>query len=216
MVYLFIGEDSVAKDLKLKALKQEILDKNTEPFNLDTVYAKELTLKELQEKLIYLPLRNSRRVLIIKDAQNLKEEIKDFLLRYVKKPSQQIVLVLDAYSQGKPQDFLNRISGYAKTCRFQEARKPDAFALSRCIELKKADYALRLLNELLKNGERPERILGGLRYVWEKGSSSSLDASRKLRLLLNCDIDIKTGKLKPVFALEKLVVALCSAAPSRN
>jgi len=210
MVYLFVGEDSPSKDIKLKALRLEFLDKNTEQFNLDICYGKELTLKDLQEKLIYLPVKSSRRLLVVKDAQDLKEDLKDFILEYAKKPNNQVVLVLDVNPQGKPREFLQSIYRYAKTYHFKETKQPDAFTLSRTIELKKPDYALRLLNQLLKNGERPERILGGLRYAWEKESGSSVLMKRKLKLLLNCDIDIKTGRLNPLFALEKLVISLCS------
>nr|HPL83037.1 hypothetical protein [Candidatus Omnitrophota bacterium] len=62
----------------------------------------------------------------------------------------------------------------------------------------------------IKDGERPERILGGLRYSLENNVQDVKGLRRRLKLLLNCDIEIKTGKLKPVFALEKLVVNLCA------
>lgn len=81
--------------------------------------------------------------------------------------------------------------------------------------MNKPDYALRILNELLRNGERPERILGGLRYAWEREFTPGVEAKRRLKLLLNCDINIKTGKLKPNFALEKLVISLCSLPGKR-
>jgi DNA polymerase III delta subunit len=69
-----------------------------------------------------------------------------------------------------------------------------------------------VLNQLLKKGERPERILGGLRYSWENSIATPLETRRRLKALLNCDIDIKTGRLKADFALERLVVSLCSLA----
>ncbi len=210
MVYLFIGEGSASKDVKLKALRQEILSGNTESFNLDVVYAQELTRKELQEKLIYLPVKNARRLLVIKEAQNLKEDVKDFILQYVQKPSKHVSLVIDVSPRGKPPGFVNQLQRFVQVIRFQETRQPDTFTLGRSIELGKLDTALRLLNQLLKNGERPERILGGLRYTWEKDRGTPVELRRKLRLLLNCDIDIKTGRLKPAFALEKLVIGLSS------
>jgi hypothetical protein len=56
------------------------------------------------------------------------------------------------------------------------------------------------------------RILGGLGYTWERDVMAPLEAKRRLKLLLNCDVEIKTGRLKPNFALEKLVISLCGAA----
>jgi DNA polymerase III delta subunit len=109
----------------------------------------------------------------------------------------------------KTDSFIKNISRFVKPVRFKETVHPDTFALGRSIDLKRADSALRILSGLLKDGERPERILGGLRYAWEKNAAHPLEKRKKLKCLLICDIDIKTGKLKPLFALEKLVVSLC-------
>jgi len=212
MVYLFLGEDFLSKDKQLKAIRQQLLPKETEQFNLDKLYAKELTLKTLQERLLCLPVRVPQRIVVIKDAQDLKEEIKEFILKFAKSPNKQIILVLDISETDKRDQFVNQVYRFAKTFRFKEAPRLDTFALSRQIALKKADFSLRILNQLLRDGEKPERILGGLRYAWEKDAAHPLEAKKRLKLLLNCDIEIKTGRLKPVFALEKLVISLCGAS----
>lgn len=209
MVYLFIGIDSSFKDIQLKAIRKEFLKKETEQFNLDILYARELTLKGLQERLSYLPVKNPRRIVVIKDAQNLRDDAREFIFKYVKEPHKEIILVLDIDQRDKAEEFINRVYRYAKVYSFKETKQPDTFTLSRQIALKKPDFSLRVLNWLLKHGEKPERILGGLRYSLERDTASPLEMKRKLKLLLNCDIDIKTGKLKPIFALEKLVINLC-------
>lgn len=214
MVYLFIGEDPALKDIQLKAIRKEFLKKETEQFNLDILYAKELTLKDLQERLFYLPVKNPKRIVIVKDAQNLREDAKDFILNYVKEPHKQIVLVLDISQRDSLEEFISHADRYAKTYYFKETKRPDTFTLNRQIALKRPDYALRVLNQLLKAGERPERILGGLRYSLERETAPPLEMKRKLRFLLNCDIDIKTGKIKPVFALERLIIKLCGLGKS--
>jgi DNA polymerase III delta subunit len=216
MVYLFIGEDTFSKALKLKAIKSEFLKAETAQFNFDILYAKELTLKDLQEKLIYLPVKSPKRILVIKEAQALKEESKEFIIKYTEAPYKQLILILDIDRQDNKDEFVNRLYKHARIIRFRETKPPDTFTLSRQIELRKPDYALRLLNQLLKDGERPERILGGLRYSFERNTPGSLELKRRLRLLLNCDIAIKTGKLKAVFALERLVIQLCSQSPPRK
>ncbi|MFA5144738.1 MAG: hypothetical protein WC723_01840 [Candidatus Omnitrophota bacterium] len=216
MVYLFLGEDCLSKDAQLKAIRKEFFKKETEQFNLDILYARELTLKDLQERLFYLPVNNPKRIIVIKEAQNLKEGVRDYIIKYIKEPYKQIILVLDITQPDKSKEFIGHLRRYVKACHFKETKQLDTFALSRQIALSKPDYALRVLDQLLKAGERPERILGGLRYAWERDTASALTMKRKLRLLLNCDIDIKTGKLKPVFALERLVINLCGAARERN
>jgi DNA polymerase III delta subunit len=210
MVYLFIGEDHPSKELQLKKIKQEFLSKGTEQFNQDILYGKELHLKDLQEKLFSLPVNSPKRLVVIKAFQDLKEEVRPFLLNYVKKPYKQVVLVLDADANYlKAGEFINSIARQAKVLRFKEMPTLNTFTLGRAIMAKKPDYALVTLNQLLQSGERPERILGGLRFVCEKDSTNTLETKKRIKLLLACDIEIKTGKLKPSFALEKLVVSLC-------
>ena len=209
MIYLFIGSDNLVKDAQLKKLKDHVLSKGTEQFNLDILYARELTQKALQEKLLTLAVKNPKRLVIIKNIEDLKDEVKEFLERYVRKPYPQVVVAMDLNRLDKADSFIKNISRFVKPVRSKETVHQDTFALGRSIDLKKADSALRILSGLLKDGERPERILGGLRYAWEKNAAHPLEKRKRLKYLLACDIDIKTGKLKPLFALEKLVISLC-------
>ncbi len=211
-VYVFVGQDPVNKDVALNRIKKELLPKDVEDFNSDVLYAKELKLITLQEKILALPLNSERRIIIIKDCQYLKDNIKEFILDYAKKPFSSMVLVLDITDTAKKNVFLNAISGYSQVYCFKEPPHLDAFALNRQIELKKKDSALRILAQLLKNGERPEMIMGGLRYSWEKYQVEPIELRKRISALLNCDIAIKTGKLKSDFALENLIVKLCGFA----
>ncbi len=212
MVYLLIGQDVLAKETQLKKIKQELLPHQLQDFNLDTLYAKEITLKDIQERFLAIPLKALKRIIVIKDADFLNKESRNFILEYAKKQNKQLVLVLDFAQYDYKDEFIKGISKHASLLRFKETVDPDTFALSRQIELKKTDLALRILNQLLKNQEAPEKILGGLRFVWEKQNMHNALAKKKLKLLLSCDLEIKTGRLKPAFALEKLVVSLCGFA----
>jgi DNA polymerase III delta subunit len=209
MVYLLLGQDTLSKDIQIKKLKQQFLPSQTQEFNLDTLYARDASLKELQERLLCIPVHSPRRMIIIRQAHLLKEEIKEFILKYARAPRKDMLLVMEAEAVEKKDNFLSSLARYARVMRFKDAQKPNTFLMNRYIELRRPDYALRVLGELLQDGERPERILGGLRYIWEKDVSSAAELKRRMRLLLGCDIDIKTGKLRPSFALEKLVIGLC-------
>jgi len=209
LVYLVIGEDNFSKDAKIKRIKEGLFSKDIENFNLDTLYAKDLTLRDLQERLLCLPVNAKKRIVIIKDTQQLKEDIRSFLLRYLTKPIPQVVLVFESQRLDPKDEFFRYLLRHAETSRFKETVRPDTFTLSRQIELRRPDFALRMLHWLLKNGEKPERILGGLRYALLRSAVSHLEKRRRLRLLLGCDIDIKTGRLRPNLALEKFVVQMC-------
>lgn len=210
MVYLFAGQDNFSKDLKLKKIKEEFLSEVLKDFNSDVLYAKDASLLILQEKLLYFPLKLKKRILVIKEAGGLKKEIQEFIIKYIKKPDPGIILVLDFQHYDPKDEFINSLARYSQLVRFKESIPLSTFTLSRQIQLQRTDEALRVLNELLKNGEKPERILGGLRYAAEKYAFSPHEGRKRLEILLNCDIEIKTGRLRPDFALEKLVISLCN------
>ncbi|PIP19633.1 MAG: hypothetical protein COT38_05475 [Candidatus Omnitrophica bacterium CG08_land_8_20_14_0_20_41_16] len=209
MVYLLIGQDSPAKDIELKRIRKEFLLKELEQFNLDILYAEGLSLKGLQERLLVLPVKSPKRVLVIKNSEKLDKEIKDFITEWPKKPYHNIILILDINHENRKDAFIRALNKHAKIIRFRENISLNTFDLSRSIEERRPDYALRVLNQLIKDGEWPEMILGGLRYSLENSLMSAPQVRLRLKLLLNCDIEIKTSKLKPAVALEKLVVNLC-------
>ena len=219
MIYLFVGQDSPhkdsplsAKDIQLKQIKEEFLPKKVEQFNLDTLYAGALKLRELQEKLLLLPVSSSKRIVIVRNAQELSRDIEDFISQWANKSAKEIILLLDIEEQSGKEAFINGLSKHAKIFRFKETLALNTFNLTRQIEQRRPDYALKVLDQLLKDGERPERVLGGLRYALEKSRLNPLEIKRRIRLLVESDIEIKTGKAKPVFILEKLIVRLCSLA----
>ncbi len=212
MLYLFIGQDLPAKDAALKRIKEESLPRKLEDFNLDVLYAEKLTLKELQEKILSIPLNSHKRIVLIRDAQELQKIIDDFIAVWAARQDKNTILILDIGSERPKAAFLRSLSKYAKVIRFKEEIIPSAFNLSRQIEKRQSGKALLILNQLIKEGEPVERILGGLRYSLENNMVNPRGLRLRLRLLLNCDIEIKTGRLKPVFALEKLVVNLCALA----
>ena len=210
MNYLFAGEETQPKDIKLKALKSEVLTQSLAEFNCDTLSAPELTLKLLQEKLKFVPVGSLSRMVIIRQAGLLKENIREFVIAYLAKPYPSVTLVLDMDRYNPKDAFTQKLSRLVKVFRSRDQLQTDSFALHRQIELRRPDSALKLLRQLLENGQKPEMILGGLRYCWSREVTPQALKRRKLKTLLNCDIEIKTGKLRPDFALEKLVLKLCS------
>lgn len=210
MIYLFIGEDSFSKDAQLRQLRQEFLDKETEQFNLDILYARELSLKGLQENALFIPVKSKKRIILIREASYLKEDLQEFILSYAASPSKELLLILDITRHDSRDKFISALSRLARVFRFKEEPHLDTFTLSRQIDSRNAAYALSTLAQLLNTGEKPERIMGGLRYSWDRQRGDITLIKKKFKLLLNCDLDIKTGRLKPAFALERLVVKLCS------
>jgi len=208
--YLFIGQDALSKDARLEKIKEEFLPQGLQYFNFDILHAKELTLLTLQEKILYFPVKASKRIIVIRDAGHLKEDIQEFILGYLRKPSPQVILIFDIQHPDSKDGFIVQLARCTQALRFKETTSVNTFTLGRQIESRRTNDALRVLNQLLKNGEKPERILGGLRYAGEKNAGLPAQTKKVLKALLDCDIDIKTSRLKADFALEKLVIRLCS------
>jgi DNA polymerase III delta subunit len=208
-LYLFTGQDCPAKDAALAKIKADLLPERSSSFNLDTLYAKETDVNELQERLLCLPVKSTRRLVVLKGLSQAKKELKDFLLRYVQKPLEHLVLVMDAGEAADKDDFVGTLSRFCSVQRFGQAVRKNVFDLGRSIEAGRTADSLRILNQLLKSGEKPEMILGGLRHALLR-SSAAVRHKKISLLLLESDLSIKTGGLKPTFSLEKLVVRLCA------
>ena len=239
MIYLFVGEDELAKQEKIQSLKNEILrpcgpqddpsaqNSNkifprgqlfegakrgawAESFNYEAFYAKELTLPLLNEALSRVPVGVKQRLLVIKDILRFKDNFQALLLSRVDNLPDDIILVFDIISMPRQQNpLLNKLLKVARVIHFKSKKKSNAFDLAYEIERRQVESALNVLADLFRAGEKPERILGALRYQFTKQSLNLDERLKKVDLLLAADVTIKTGKLKAQFALEMLVVRLC-------
>lgn len=208
-VYLFLGHDTVSKDQSLDRIKKEILPPSSQEFNLDIVHGRDTALKDLQEKLLLLPVNAPKRILVIRQSEQLKEESKKYLISYCARPNPTTVLVIDFHGSAYKDAFVSGVSRFAAVMRFREERRSTVFDLARAIDARQAQASLQILHSLLQEGEKPERILGALRSSWERTMSQKQELAKRLRLLLVSDVDIKTGRVKPAFVLERLIVSLC-------
>jgi DNA polymerase III delta subunit len=208
-IYLVTGQDVPAKDKALKEIKSKYLSAKTEQFNLDTVYAKDVTLEALQEKLLYLAVSAGHRMVVIKQASSLKKDCKEYLEHYVLAPNPAVILVLEMEEFDRKDRFSAAVSGHATVRQFRQGIQKTSFALADEICAGKAAASLMVLHQLLKNGQKPELILGGLRSGLSRNTTDITSMRRLNKLLLECDLAIKTSTLKPSFALERLVVNLC-------
>ncbi len=217
-LHVFLGLDIIGPDGKSKKqitlnnIKSSVFRAGADVFNLDVVHSKELTLKDLQKIFLQLPVNSQNRIIVVKDSKHLKPELKDFISAEVASGLKNgLILILDVNESNPKDDFLAKIMSRARVWRFRQEIQTNTFTLTRQIEAKKSALALKILNQLLKDGEKPERILGGLRYAWMNDLINPLEKKKRLKMLLDCDLEIKTGRVKGDFALERLVVRLCAS-----
>lgn len=209
MVYLFAGEDEVSKKRKLDSLKREFLSKDTKEFNYDVLYAKEIDPLKFKELLKSSTFGGNIRLVIIKDALNLSDSVKEYILSYLRSRDPKTILIIDIKDFDPKDEFIQKVFRYAKTFRFRRPIKVNTFDLSRALEKKDLILSLDILSKLLSRGEKPERILGSLRYQWINDDTLEFaERKRRISLLLDTDINLKRGRLKPNFALELLITKL--------
>lgn len=211
MVYLFIGEDELPKQEKIRSLKKELFSPQVENFNYEALSAKDLTISLFRETLSRLPVASRKRMLVIKDVLRLKEGPQEYFISQIDKLPDYLVVVLDIAAIPREENlFLDRVLKVARVLRFNVPPAINAFGLRRAIEKRDANSALSILADLFKAGEKPERILGALRYQLINNQGFSInDKIKKAGLLLQTDLSIKTGKIRPEFSLEALIVRLC-------
>ncbi len=211
MVYLLTGQDSASKDRLLAELKEKYLPPEARDFNVDILYPSDLTVQGLQEKLLFFPVGSRTRLVVLREAHRLKPAVKTFLSAYAAHPLPEVILVVDL-PQHEPRDpFYRSLAAAARVVVCGQVERIDAFQLGRCIAARRTAQALQLLSRLLQKGEKPELIVGGVRAALSRELAGAR-LTQALRLLLRCDVEIKTGKIRADFALERLMVRLCSLA----
>lgn len=206
-LYLLIGDNEPPKLNKIENLKKETLSGETLEFNLEVLSAKELNLRLLEESLLRLPVKANKRLLIIRNIDELPKDCREKIISYVSKPHPWITLVLEGKSLDKD---IEQIANCAQTLYFRKAGSYDVFALGRAIDNKNQVLALDILSDLLLRGEKVQKILGGLIWHWENTERylSQEKTKNGFEVLLEADLNIKRSLLKPNIALELLVVKL--------
>ncbi len=91
-VYLFHGEEDYFIDELEHALEKNALEESEKAFNQMIVYGRDVTIGALRDMASRLPMMAPRQVIIVREAQDIKDLIN--LQAYVEKPVSSTVLVL--------------------------------------------------------------------------------------------------------------------------
>jgi DNA polymerase III delta subunit len=211
--YLFLGEDEIEKKNKIEAIKERFLDKDFKGIDFEVVYAddKNLSPPKFSEVLSYLPSSPSRkRVVLIKNIESLKEGNRQVLFKYLKNNSESVILLLDTARIDRQDPFLKELAPYVKKIELKTTEKTNAFDLAKAVTSRNPTRALSILHRLLNNRGEPHAILGALLWQWDKTKDklSLPNFKQGLKLLLDTDLRIKTGRLDGELALEMVVIRL--------
>ncbi len=211
MVYLFLGEDTAAKNISINEIKQEHLKSpDSRHFDYEVFYGKKLDLSSFQKAFLALPVAAEKRIIVLREVHSLDKIPQEFLSKYVVHPEPQIILILESEENSPTGNFLEQLISHAKVKYFQGKVKPNTFDMTRAIERRDSVEALSVLSELLSAGVHPLQIMGGLVWFWGKlrGQVSADRFKKGLVVLGQADLNIKRSRLNSEYALEMAVVRL--------
>lgn len=93
-VYLLTGEENYYMDLLTSKFEEEILDEAERDFNLTTLYGLETNAKEICSFAKQYPIMSEKRLIIVKEFQQIDKKELSQLSFYVEKPLASTILVL--------------------------------------------------------------------------------------------------------------------------
>src|SRR5688572_19837283 len=92
--YFITGEDEYQKDDAVRQLVEAALEPGLRDFNLDTRRAAELDPETLGVLLSTPPMMADRRVIVLRDVNTLKKDVRQVLDRYLKGPAPDLLLIM--------------------------------------------------------------------------------------------------------------------------
>lgn len=95
-VYYFHGDDEFLKDEMVRQVIDTAVDPATRDFNLDVRHGAEVDAESLLSLLSTPPMMADRRVVVVRDVNLLKKDVRAALDRYLNSPSPDVVAMLIA------------------------------------------------------------------------------------------------------------------------
>ncbi len=213
MVYLFIGENTSAKQEQISSLKAKWDGpKDSVGFDYEVVYGHHLDPKDLKKTLLSLPAIAPQRLIYIHECEKLNEHCKEILLDFIVSKPKHAIIILDCLTLSEKDGVWSNIRSHAKVYEAPKAVKQNVFDLTAKMTAGRGAEALKVLDTLFDDGLHPLQIMGGIVWAWgnERRRVSPKQYEKGLRDLQEADLNIKRSRLKPEQALEVLVVKLAS------
>jgi len=212
MIYLLIGQDNLAKEHKIAEIKANILPSpESLSFDFQVLYGHRLDNDSLKQSLTTLPAAGKARVVLIHQADELNAGQKAMIVEMEKGSKGGLVVILTAEDLDKKDALFTKYTSSIKASFFGAKARVSVFDLMRAVSLSRKAEALMILDDLLKNGDHPLQIFGGMFWKWknDKKLFSRVKFNQGLLAFQQADFNIKRSQLKPEQALEVLVVKLC-------
>ncbi len=210
MVQIFLGDDLARKDTQIAAHKASLF-KNPQALNFDydNLDASGLAADTLKKALMTLPAVAPKRLVVLRNAHKLKTNDVAVLENFFRNPLEHVDLILES-SENALKGQLHKCMDLCQVNLYSVASVGNAFDMTRLMTAGRAKEALKMLNDLYGEDTHPLQVMGALVWYWGKEGRGFGPAKfeRGLKALEEADLNIKRSRLKPEYAVEKLVVEL--------
>jgi DNA polymerase III delta subunit len=219
MHYLFLGQNIEQWEMHVALLKKDFLfSLEAMGMDLDILYAAKLDPVELKKSLLALPAVAPQRVVIVHDAHTMNSHNKTLILDHLTSSASNVVLVIESCEWKSDDAYVKKLFPFVKLVELgREAEHVDVFAMTRAMGIRKVAEALKILSQLLEEGHHPLQIMGGIVWFWGKMRGRLIPERfmAGLQALQEADLYIKRSRIGPEYALELLVVKLCTLTAAR-
>ena len=212
MIYLIIGHDVLAKDKNISELKDRYLSTfESENLDYETFNSHKLDPDILKQSLIALPIISKYRLVVLRSVEKLSTHNKNLLLSITESLTEKTILILDADVLDGKTTFYKKMSVRSKLIRVKSFVKRNVFDVTNAMERNRVGEALRILTQLIEEGQHPLQIMGVLIWFWGKMKTCVKQETFNKGLLAfqKADSDIKRSRVNPKYALEILLTKLC-------
>jgi hypothetical protein len=152
-------------------------------------------------------------LILIRAVEKLNTQNKKIILDFMQTENPHAVVILDLDGALPQNNFFSTITNSAKAmCFGRGTAKENVFDMTRAMENRNSSDALKILDQLLNEGNHPLQIMGGLVWFWGKSRNrlSGAQFKKGLVVLQEADLNIKRSRLKPEYAVEIAVTKLSS------
>ena len=210
MTCLLLGEDLKAKDAQIVRIKsQSFKDPRTLNFDFESLDAAHLPADTLKKALITLPVLSAKRLVLVRDIHKLRAPDASVLMQFLRQPADHVDVILES-AQASFKGDLKDIAALCAASVLSGPPQGNVFDIGKLMTAGKAREALALLNGFYTQGTHPLQIMPSLVWYWGKEGRALAKEKfeRGLLALEEADLNIKRSRLKPEYAVEKLIVEL--------
>lgn len=126
-IYLFTGSEGFLKEERLEAIKKALFGITAAHPDYNIYYAGKDSIITIVDTCRLMPFSGKRRLVIIKETENLKKDECSILLEYVKNPVDSSFLILETSQRNLSKDLEDVVLKYAKRENFEPLKGEGLF-----------------------------------------------------------------------------------------